>query len=129
MTDWNQNGKYDPADQYVDYKIYQDMTGTEDSTDTDCCGGSCCECFEACSQSFIGYIIGTVLLLLGLGALINSLDLDGVVLGMVIFGALFGVGGLILLILAAIKKRKDYVIVAIVLFVVGGLIIVGITTG
>ena len=64
MNDWNQNGKYDPADQYVDYKIYQDMTGTEDSDmgccdcccGDDCCG-SCCSDSDTSSNVFIVILI------------------------------------------------------------------------
>ena len=65
MNDWNQNGKYDPADQYVDYKIYQDMTGTEDS-DMGCC--DCCDCCEGDGiqiiANIIGYAVMAVILLL-----------------------------------------------------------------
>ena len=84
MNDWNQNGKYDPADQYVDYKIYQDMTGTEDDNDTDCC--NCCDCCGSDGiqiiANIIGYAVVAVLLLLAFNiSESNNIDFFSVICG------------------------------------------------
>ena len=34
MTDWNQNGKHDITDSYIDYKIYKDMSSGNTSMGT-----------------------------------------------------------------------------------------------
>ncbi len=68
MFDWNQNGKNDMADNFIEYQIYKDVTGQkDDSSYTPRSGGGI---------STFGAIVSSLSGLVGQALIYTLLDID-----------------------------------------------------